>query len=65
MHQASGHAALGHALYAEAVGGRRAGDGGEHRVADGDLAIFSGDFYHIGLPFCGNGTAKLRLCIVI
>ena len=33
----------------------RAGDGGEHGVADGDLAVFGGDFYHSGLPFCGNG----------
>ena len=55
MHQPVSHAALGHALDAEAVGGGRAGDGGEHGVADGDLAVFGGDFYHSGLPFCGNG----------
>jgi hypothetical protein len=46
MDKAVRHAALGHALDAEAVGGRRAGDGGEHRVADGDLTVLSGDFYH-------------------
>src|SRR5699024_6078247 len=39
MDQAVGHGPEGHALHAEAVGGRVAGDIGEHRVADADLTL--------------------------
>ena len=46
VHQAVGHTAVGHALDAEAVGGCRAGDGGEYRAADGNLALIGSDLNH-------------------
>ena len=45
------HGAVGHALDAEAVGGGGAGNGGEHRVGDGDIPVLTVDLYHSSLPF--------------
>ena len=45
--QSVGHAAVGHALDAEAVGSGCAGNGGKHGVADGDFTTAGLDLDHI------------------
>ena len=57
MHQAVRHGAVGHALDAEAVGGRHAGDVGEDGAADGDIAVVRLELNHENvLSFPGVGT---------
>ena len=51
MDQAVRHAAVGHALDAEAVGSGGAGDAGEYGAADTDLAPLGLDLNHSILPF--------------
>ena len=61
MDDAVGHAAVGHAFHAEAVGGGGAGDGGENGVADADLALIRKDFNHKQTSFLG----RIPVCAII